>query len=117
MISRLGPGWDNISGDWGLAVRLAEIGNNRGDTGVTPKFPSFGTTYPAPIASVDDAYFNAAGLRDDVLGALDVGGGKLAQPRPPDRHVAKPAAQDVLDHREPLDQIVFLEHHAHAAAR
>ncbi len=39
-------------------------------------------------------------------------GGKLAQPCAPDRHVAEPAAQHVLDHREPLDQIVLLEHHA-----
>lgn len=70
MISRLGSNWDNISGDWAMAVRLAEIGNNRGDTGVTPKFPSFGTTYPAPFATIDDAYFNAAGLRDDTLGAI-----------------------------------------------
>ncbi|MEW5688045.1 MAG: TonB-dependent receptor [Pseudomonadota bacterium] len=70
MIDRLGGDWDNIADDWALAVRLAEIGNNRGDTGVAPRFPSFGTTYPAPIASVDDAYFDAAGLRDDVLGAV-----------------------------------------------
>lgn len=70
MIRRLGYGWDNISDDWNRAVRLAEIGNNRGDTGVTARFPSFGTTYPAPITSVDDAYYDAAGLRDDLIGAL-----------------------------------------------
>ncbi|WP_374470915.1 TonB-dependent receptor [Phenylobacterium sp.] len=70
MIDRLGWSWDNISGDWALAVRLAEIANNRGDTGVTPALPSAGTTYPAPFLTVDDAYFNAAGLRDDVVGAI-----------------------------------------------
>jgi len=70
MLSRLGYGWDNISDNWDLAVRLAEIGNNRGDTGVTPRFPSFGTAYPAPITSVDDAYYDAAGLRDDKVGAV-----------------------------------------------
>lgn len=70
MIERLGSDWDNISDNWDLAVRLAEIGNNRGDTGVAPRFPSFGTVYPAPIATVDDAYYDAAGLRDDVLGAI-----------------------------------------------
>lgn len=72
MIDRLGGNWDNITNDWALAVRIAEIGNNRGDTGVAPRFPSFGTTYPAPIASVDDAYYDAAGLRDDLLGAVTV---------------------------------------------
>lgn len=70
MIRRLGSDWDNVSGNWAQAVQIAEIGNNRGDTGVTPRFPSFGTTYPAPITSVDDAYFDAAGLRDDVIGAI-----------------------------------------------
>lgn len=70
MISRLGYEWDNISDNWALAVALAEIGNNTGYTGVPGAFPSFGTTYPAPFANPDDAYFNAAGLRDDLLGSL-----------------------------------------------
>lgn len=70
MLSRLGYSWDNIAGKWALAVAVAEIGNNRGDTGVTPAFPGFGTTYPAPIASVDDAYYDASGLRDDTIGAI-----------------------------------------------
>jgi len=70
MIDRLGYDWDNVADDWPLAVQIAEIGNNRGETGVTPRFPSFGTAYPSPIATVDDAYFDAAGLRDDLLGAL-----------------------------------------------
>ena len=52
---------------------------------------------------------------EQLEGALDVGGGKPAQPRPPDRHIAEPAAQHVLDHREPLDQVVFLEDHADVA--
>ncbi len=73
MISRLGYAWDNISDDWPLAVRVADIGNNRGETGVTPRFTSLGTVYPAPIATIDDAYFDASGLRDDLLGAVTVG--------------------------------------------
>jgi len=72
MLNRLGYDWDNITGNWDLAVRLAEIGNNRGDTGVTPAFPSFGTTYPAPITSADDTYYDASGLRDDLIGAITV---------------------------------------------
>lgn len=67
MIGRLGYDWDNISNDWPLAVRLAFIGANRGDTGVVVGANTFGTTYPAPIRTVDDTYFDAAGLRRDWL--------------------------------------------------
>jgi iron complex outermembrane recepter protein len=67
MIGRLGYDWDNISNDWPLAVRLAFIGANRGDTGVVVGPNTFGTTYPAPIRTIDDAYFDAAGLRRDWL--------------------------------------------------
>jgi len=70
MLGRLGSDWDNISDDWATAVRIAEVGNNRGDTGVTPRFPAFGVTYPAPVATIDDTYFDASGLRDDKLGAV-----------------------------------------------
>jgi iron complex outermembrane recepter protein len=70
MLDRLGYDWDNISDDWDLAVQIAEIGNNRGDTGVIPQFPGFGTDYPAPVETIDDTYFNASGLRDDTVGAL-----------------------------------------------
>ncbi|MCL9997836.1 MAG: TonB-dependent receptor [Erythrobacter sp.] len=65
MINRLGLDWDNISNDWPLAVRLAFIGANRGDTGVVVGPNTFGTTYPAPITTIDDAYYDAAGLRRD----------------------------------------------------
>lgn len=70
MLDRLGSDWDNVSNNWPLAVQIAEIGNNRGDTGVPPRFPGFGTVYPVPIATVDDAYFDASGLRDDTIGAF-----------------------------------------------
>ncbi len=67
MIDRLGLDWDNISDNWPLAVQLAFIGANRGDTGVVVGPNTFGTTYPAPIQTVDDAYYDAAGLRRDWL--------------------------------------------------
>jgi iron complex outermembrane recepter protein len=70
MINRLGRNWDNISGDWDLAVRLADIGNNRGDTGAPVTNPAAGTVYPAPIATLDDAYYDAAGLRRDWLASV-----------------------------------------------
>jgi iron complex outermembrane receptor protein len=69
-IARLGRDFDNISGNYALAVLIADIGNNRGDTGAPVSNPGAGTVYPAPIGTVDDAYFNAAGVRDDTLGAL-----------------------------------------------
>ena len=67
MINRLGYDWDNISDNWPLAVQIAFIGANRGDTGVAVGPNTFGTVYPAPIRTVDDAYFDAAGLRRDWL--------------------------------------------------
>jgi len=70
MIRRLGLGWDNISRDWPLAVRLAEIGANRGDTGVPPRNPGFGVVFPAPFTSVTDAYYDATSARDDALTGL-----------------------------------------------
>ncbi|WP_309646064.1 TonB-dependent receptor [Phenylobacterium sp.] len=72
MIGRLGLDWDNFASNYVKAVQVAEIGHNRGDTGVAPRFPSFGTVYPAPIISPDDAYYDASGLRDDIIGALSL---------------------------------------------
>jgi iron complex outermembrane receptor protein len=70
MIRRLGLGWDNVTGDWALAVRLAEIGGNRGDTGAPAVHPEVGTVFPAPIATVDDAYYDSTTARDDALAAV-----------------------------------------------
>lgn len=72
MIGRLGYDWDNVSDNWPLAVQLAFIGANRGDTGVVVGPNTFGTTYPAPIQSIDDAYFDAAGLRRDWVGSARI---------------------------------------------
>ncbi len=71
-VRRLGRDFDNISGDYALAVRIADIANNRGDTGAPVTNAGAGTVYPSPIGTVDDAYFNASGLRDDTLGALTI---------------------------------------------
>ncbi|MBC9034777.1 TonB-dependent receptor [Sphingomonas sp. JC676] len=72
MIKRLGYDWDNISNDYALAVKVADVGANTGYTGVTPTNPAAGTVYPAPFANPDDAYFDAAGLRQDYLASLGV---------------------------------------------
>jgi iron complex outermembrane receptor protein len=66
MINRLGYNWDNFQPNWALAVQVAKIAGNRGDTG-TGTYPGLGTVYPAPITSVDDAYYAGAGLRKDWL--------------------------------------------------
>src|SRR5438552_1188092 len=42
---------------------------------------------------------------------------KLAPPRSPRRHVTQTARQDVFHHRQALDQVVLLEHHADAPSR
>lgn len=72
MIDRLGYDWDNFAKDWDLAVRVAHIAHNRGDTGVSPTNPAADTVYPTPIQTVDDAYYDAAGLRKDWLAGVGV---------------------------------------------
>ena len=71
MINRLGYDWDNFGpSNYALAVQVADIGANRGDSGTVPLNPAAGTLYPAPITSLDDAYYDASGLRKDTLGAI-----------------------------------------------
>ena len=71
MIQRLGYNWDNFGpSQYALAVRVADIGANRGDSGTTPLNPAAGTVYPAPVGTLDDAYYDASGLRRDTLGAV-----------------------------------------------
>jgi iron complex outermembrane receptor protein len=73
-ISRLGLNNDNIANNYALAIRIADVGANRGDTGVAPSNPAAGTVYPAPYATVDDVYFDAAGIRRDHLAYLGLRG-------------------------------------------
>lgn len=80
MIDRLGYDWDNNSGDWPGALQVADAYQNPANyAGATPVLNGAGcwtgagaNPYPAPISCVDDAYFNAAGLRNDTIGALKV---------------------------------------------
>lgn len=67
MIDRLGYDWDNFAKNWDLAVQVAHIANNRGETGAAITNPAAGTVYPSPIQTVDDAYYDASGLRKDWL--------------------------------------------------
>ncbi|AUW58608.1 TonB-dependent receptor [Sphingobium sp. SCG-1] len=73
MIRRLGSNFDNISNDWATAYRLAAIYQNQNAGTANPAFlpyPQYGLTFPAPYQTVDDAYFDAAGLRQDYLTGL-----------------------------------------------
>ncbi len=71
MIARLGLDWDNFGpSQYALAVRVADIGANRGDSGTAPLNVAAGTVYPAPIQSLDDAYYDASGLRRDLLASV-----------------------------------------------
>lgn len=72
MIHRLGYRWDNISNNYPLAILVSDVGANTGYTGVTPTNPAAGKTYPAPFANPDDAYYDAAGLRQDYLASVGV---------------------------------------------
>ena len=66
MISRLGYDVDNISDKYTLAVAIADI---LAQNTANPGSP---LPYPAPYASADDVYFNAAGLRQDYLASIGV---------------------------------------------
>jgi iron complex outermembrane recepter protein len=59
MIRRLGSKWDNISGQYPLAVLIADNA-------------AAGRRQPAPITSLDDTYFDASGLRKDNLAYLSL---------------------------------------------
>lgn len=61
MIDRLGYDWDNFAKDWATALRVSDIYNGI----ITGPFP-------APIQTVDDAYYDAAGLRKDTIGAVSL---------------------------------------------
>ncbi|NML08575.1 TonB-dependent receptor [Sphingobium sp. AR-3-1] len=83
MIRRLGWDWDNTYPDYARAIDYADRLNDVdrvSNTGGSP-FPdglydysgatvATGQTYPGNVTSADDAYYDAAGLRKDWLGAV-----------------------------------------------
>lgn len=86
-LNRLGYDWDNFGpSGYATAINVADIANNRDvannktrlpgadgksdETGLPPSNPAAGTVYPGKITSVDDAYYDASGLRRDTLAAL-----------------------------------------------
>ncbi|WP_394646746.1 TonB-dependent receptor domain-containing protein [uncultured Sphingomonas sp.] len=71
MIRRLGYNADNLNPDYATALRMAQVYWNQttraGSATATLPYPNAGLTYPSPYTSVDDAYYDAAGLRRDYL--------------------------------------------------
>ncbi|HWU48505.1 MAG TPA: TonB-dependent receptor [Asticcacaulis sp.] len=69
MTDRLGRKFDNFQPDWALANQVAKayqtsvIASALSGTSVAP-------VYPAPIETVDDAYYYGAGVRNDTLSAI-----------------------------------------------
>jgi len=74
MLSRLGRDFDNGAGGWEDAVAIADAAQNPLNFLSGALDPSNGcytgigaNPYPAPVACLDDTYYDAAGLRDDLL--------------------------------------------------
>lgn len=70
MINRLGWDWDNTAPDFALARKIAQIAANRGEVAGNGIPNAAGTVYPGNIKTVDDAYYDAGGLRTDWLAYL-----------------------------------------------
>ena len=85
-VNRLGYDWDNFGvNQYALALKVADIANNRGETGAPISSAAAGTIYPGSITNVDDAYLDASGIRRDHLayigahGAIGEGGNFLVR--------------------------------------
>jgi len=82
MLSRLGANWDNNTGRWAEAVQIARAYQNAANyAGPSPILDGNGcytgsgaNPYPGKVKCVDDAYYDASGLRDDALWALTAAG-------------------------------------------
>ncbi|CAN5171522.1 TonB-dependent receptor [soil metagenome] len=73
LIKRLGYNLDNISNDFPLATRLAQVyANQNAAVGSPLPYPTAGVVFPAPYQTVDDVYYDAGGLRRDYLAGATV---------------------------------------------
>nr|WP_230770248.1 TonB-dependent receptor [Sphingomonas sp. Leaf4] len=84
IIARRGLRADNISNDYPLAVQIGKVyqnqvarsgyaaANNGSTIGFVAPWTGAGFTFPAGFGTVDDAYYDAAGLRRDWLGGFTV---------------------------------------------
>ncbi len=70
IITRRGLRNDNIANDYPLALQIAKIYQNQQAPANAQPWPGVGTTFPAGFGTVDDAYFDAAGIRQDYVGGV-----------------------------------------------
>ena len=74
ILRRRGYYADNISNDYPLALQIGQVYQNQaaraGNANAVLPYPSAGLTFPAGIGTVDDAYYDAAGVRRDWLGGI-----------------------------------------------
>jgi iron complex outermembrane receptor protein len=82
IIARRGLRADNISNDYPLALQIARVyqnqvarssyaaANNGSTVGFVAPWTGAGFTYPTGFGSPDDAYYDAAGLRQDWIGGI-----------------------------------------------
>ncbi|WP_288457302.1 TonB-dependent receptor [uncultured Sphingomonas sp.] len=74
ILRRRGYYADNISNDYPLALQIGQIYQNQaaraGNANAALPYPNAGLTFPAGIGTVDDAYYDAAGVRRDWLGGI-----------------------------------------------
>jgi len=86
IIRRRGLNNDNITDNYSLALQIARVyqnqtalasyqkANNGSSAGFVAPWTGAGLTYPSGFGTPDDAYYNAAGLRRDVLGGVTFDG-------------------------------------------
>ncbi|WP_231420442.1 TonB-dependent receptor [Sphingomonas sp. Leaf205] len=72
IIRRRGLGNDNIANNYPLALQIAKVAQNQAAVagGTAQPWAGVGTTFPAGFGTVDDAYYDAGGLRRDYLGGV-----------------------------------------------
>jgi iron complex outermembrane receptor protein len=82
IIRRRGLRNDNIADNYPLALQIAKTYQNQGalatytranngsSVGFAAPWPGIGTTFPTGFGTVDDAYFDAGGVRRDYLGGV-----------------------------------------------
>ncbi|WP_409929061.1 TonB-dependent receptor family protein [Sphingomonas sp. BAUL-RG-20F-R05-02] len=72
IIARRGLRDDNIANDYPLALRIAKVYQNQVAAVSKAALPwaGVGTTFPTGFGTVDDAYYDAGGLRRDYLGGV-----------------------------------------------
>ncbi|KQM14691.1 TonB-dependent receptor [Novosphingobium sp. Leaf2] len=72
IIARRGLNDDNIANNYPLALQIAKVYQNQVAAASKAALPwaGAGTTLPAGFGTVDDAYYDAGGLRRDYLGGI-----------------------------------------------